>query len=137
MYEDIIHLPHHVSSTRPQMPMSDRAAQFSPFAALTGYDETIRETQRLIDQKIELNEDQRILLDRKLTYLREQIKQQPDITVTYFLPDARKSGGMYVTVSGKLKRFDEYSRSLLLLDGTEIPVDNVVDIDSVLFNEMM
>ena len=108
MYEDIINLPHHVSKTRPQMSMLDRAAQFSPFAALTGYDAAIKETGRLTDEKIELDEDTKAALDMKQAYLIEMIDEQPEITIIYFLPDARKVGGAYVTVTGNLKRFDEY-----------------------------
>lgn len=92
-YDDIIHLPHHISKTRPQMSMMDRAAQFSPFAALTGYDAAIKETGRLTDEKIELGEETKAVLDRKQSYLSDMISVQPEITVTYFLPDERKSGG--------------------------------------------
>ena len=99
-YEDIINLPHHVSKTRPQMSMLDRAAQFSPFAALTGYDAAIKETGRLTDEKIEMDEDRKAALDMKQAYLIEMIDEQPEISVTYFLPDTKKSGGSYVTVTG-------------------------------------
>lgn len=113
MYEDIINLPHHVSKTRPQMSMLDRA----PFAALTGYDAAIKETGRLTDEKIELDEDTKAALDMKQAYLIEMIDEQPEITVTYFLPDERKSGGAYITVTGNLKRFYEYEHLLILTDG--------------------
>lgn len=116
-YDDIIHLPHHVSKTRPQMSMMDRAAQFSPFAALTGYDAAIKETGRLTDEKIELGEETKAVLDRKQRYLSDMISVQPEITVTYFLPDERKSGGTYLSVTGKLKRIDEYERMMILTDG--------------------
>lgn len=105
-YEDIINLPHHISKTRPQMSMIDRAAQFSPFAALTGYDAAIQETGRLTDEKIDLGEEAKTVLDRKQRYLSDMISVQPEITVTYFLPDERKSGGTYLSVTGKLKRID-------------------------------
>jgi len=136
MYEDIINLPHHVSKTRPQMSMLDRAAQFSPFAALTGYDAAIKETGRLTDEKIELDEDRKAALDMKQAYLIEMIDEQPEISITYFLPDTKKSGGAYVTVTGNLKRFDEYERLLILTDGKKIPMDDIADIESDLFRGM-
>lgn len=137
MYEDIINLPHHVSKTRPQMSMLDRAAQFSPFAALTGYDAAIKETGRLTDEKIELDEDRKAALDMKQAYLIEMIDDQLEISITYFLPDAKKSGGSYVTVTGNLKRFDEYERLLILTDGKKIPMDDIADIESDLFRGMV
>lgn len=133
MYEDIINLPHHVSKTRPQMSMLDRAAGFSPFAALTGYDAAIKETGRLTDEKQELDEDTKAALDMKQAYLMEMIDEQPEISVTYFLPDTKKAGGAYATVTGKLKRFDEYERLLILTDGKKIPMDDIADIESDLF----
>ena len=137
MYDDIINLPHHVSKTRPQMSMQDRAAQFSPFAALTGYDAAIKETGRLTDEKIELDEDTKAALDMKQAYLTEMVDDQPKISVTYFLPDSRKSGGAYVTVTGNLKRFDEYERLLILTDGRKIPMDKIADIESDLFKGLI
>ena len=132
-YDDIINLPHHVSATRPQMSMIDRAAQFSPFAALTGYDAAIKETGRLTDERIEIDEDTKASLDMKQAYLMEIIDEQPEISVTYFLPDTKKSGGAYVTVTGNLKRFDEYERLLILTNGKKIPMDDIADIESDLF----
>lgn len=130
-YEDIINLPHHISKTRPQMSMIDRAAQFSPFAALTGYDAAIQETGRLTDEKIDLGEEAKTVLDRKQHYLSDIISVQPEITVTYFLPDERKSGGSYLSVTGKLKRIDEYERMMILTDGKKIPLDDIMNIESV------
>ena len=137
LYADIINLPHHVSATRPQMSMIDRAAQFSPFAALTGYDAAIKETGRLTDEKIELDEDKKAVLDIKQAYLIEMIDEQPEITVTYFLPDERKSGGAYLTATGSLKRFDEYERLMILTDGKKISMDDIVDIESDLFQGVL
>ena len=136
MYEDILNLPHHVSKTRPQMSMLDRAAQFSPFAALTGYDDAIKETGRLTDEKIEMDEDRKAALDMKQAYLIEMIDEQPEISITYFLPDTKKSGGAYVTVTGNLKRFDAYERLLILTDVKKIPMDDIADIESDLFRGM-
>ena len=116
--------------------MLDRAAQFSPFAALTGYDAAIKETGRLTDEKIELDEDTKTALDMKQAYLIEVIDEQPEISVTYFIPDARKSSGAYVTTTGNLKRFDEYERLLILTNGKKIPMDDIANIESDLFRGM-
>lgn len=132
-YEDIINLPHHVSSKRPQMSMLDRAAQFSPFAALTGYDDAIHETGRLTDEKIDLSEEEKEALDRKQQILMEKLGDHPALTVTYFVPDARK---VYLTKIGNLKKIDEYERWMMLTDGTKIPLDDVADIESELFRDM-
>lgn len=128
LYEDIIHLSHHVSPKRPQMSMKDRAAQFAPFAALTGHEEAVRETARLTDSKIELDENEIQLLDQKLQYLEAQAKQ-PVIEITYFLPDQRKSGGAYVDVQGRLKRIDRYNQCLRMEDGIEIPITDILKIE--------
>lgn len=135
-YENIINLPHHVSAKRPQMSMLDRAAQFSPFAALTGYDDAIHETGRLTDKKIDLSEEEKEALDRKQQILMERLGDHPALTVTYFVPDAKKSGGAYLTKIGNLKRIDEYERWMMLTDGTKIPLDDVADIESELFRDM-
>ena len=108
----------------------ERAAQFSPFAALTGYDNAITETGRLTGERIGLDEDSKATLDMKHACLMDIINKQPKIYVTYFLPDAQKSGGEYVTVTGNLKRFDEYERLLILTDGRKIPMDDILDIES-------
>ena len=135
-YDDIIDLPHHVSATRPRMSMIDRAAQFSPFAALTGYDAAIKETGRLTDQRIELTEDSRAVLDRKQQLLVDNLADHPEVSVTYFVPDKRKTGGAYVTVTGRVKKVDDYQRLLLLTDGTKIPLDEILDMESELFRSL-
>ena len=132
-YEDIVNLPHHVSETHPRMSRHDRAAQFSPFAALTGHDAAVRETARLTDSRIETAEDKRQELDLKLQLLRPLLASRPEITVTYFVPDPRKKGGAYCTVSGALRRIDIQKRLLVLSNGKEIPMDDVLDMDSSLF----
>lgn len=136
-YSDIIDHPHYVSKTRPQMSELERAAQFSPFAALTGYDAAISETGRLTDEKIELGEETRAVLDMKQQYLLDMISDQPEITVTYFIPDTKKSGGAYVSVTGNLKRIDEYERLMLLTTGEKIPLDDIMDIESDLFKGLL
>ncbi len=132
-YDDIIHLPHHVSDKRPQMPMQDRAAQFSPFAALTGYSEAVAETARLTDEKMELDETEQAVLDRKQRILMDALSEHPAITVTYFQKDERKAGGAYRTVSGKLKKIDEFERTLILTNGEQIRTGDICDIESELF----
>ena len=132
-YEDIVNLPHHVSETRPRMSRADRAAQFSHFAALTGHDAAVQETARLTQSRIETAEDKRYELDLKLQLLTELLPSHPDVTVTYFVPDLKKLGGAYVTVSGTLRRIDCRRRLLILDDGSEIPMDDVLDMDNSLF----
>ena len=124
-YDDIIDLPRPKSKHEP-MPMSDRAAQFSPFAALTGYEDAIDETARLTDERIELSDEERAELDYKQQYL--ATLDAPTVTVTYFVPDERKSGGAYVTHTGVLKRVDEVERMVVFKDGLRVPLDEVMDI---------
>ena len=132
-YDDILHLPHPTSAKHPRMPISERAAIFSPFAALTGHGDAIRETARLTEQKMELDEDAKAELDRRQAVLLEHIKEQPEITVTWFQPDERKDGGAYLTTAGRLKKIDQVERRLFLLDGTKIPLDDVAWIGSDYF----
>ena len=127
-YDEIINLPHHVSKTRPQMPMSDRAAQFAPFAALTGYDSAIKETGRLTDERIELDEEALTALDRKYQLLMDALDDAPEVTIIYFQPDERKAGGQYVSATGTVKKVDTFGRRILLQDGTRIPLDSVYDL---------
>lgn len=116
-YSDIIHLPHHKAPKRPHMSMYDRAAQFSPFAALTGFDGVIAETGRLTDRKIELSESEKILLDQKLTLIDDVIqdKHHPEITVVYFVPDYLKEGGEYEEFSGRVRNIDTVERTVVFL----------------------
>ena len=127
-YDEIMGLPHHVSKTRPQMPMSDRAAQFAPFAALTGYDSAIKETGRLTDERIELDEEALTALDRKYQLLMDTLDDAPEVTIIYFQPDERKAGGKYITATGTVKKVDTFGRRILLQDGTRIPLDSVYDL---------
>lgn len=131
-YDDIIDLPHHQSATRPHMSVHDRAAQFSPFAALTGYEAAVSETARLTEGKIELDEDAREALDEKLQFLQESAGGQ-QVSVTYFQPDIRKKGGAYLSVSGIIKKINTYERVIVLEDGTTISVDDILDIQSEIF----
>ena len=134
-YNDIINLPHYQSKKRPQMSLHDRAAQFSPFAALTGHDEAIKETARLTDKKIELDETTRTILNEKFSYIMEHIYDQPEISVVYFVPDPLKEGGMYVDFTGNVKKYDFLNRILYFTDNTEIKVDYILDIESKIFPE--
>lgn len=127
-YEDIINLPHHVSPTRPPMSMHDRAAQFSPFAALTGHGDCINETARLTGERRELTEDKSRDLNSAAQRLTDLAPERPTVTVEYFIPDERKSGGRYETFTGLFRRIDEYNRTLVFTDGTVIPINDAYDI---------
>ena len=133
MYEDIIDLPHHVSERRPRMSMMNRAAQFSPFAALTGYDSAIKETARLTDKKIELTEEMQAQLSERINLLRDELHKSPTVEITYFVPDDYKEGGSYHTLQGQIKRIDDVERIFRLCDGTCIHFDDILDISSELF----
>ena len=135
-YDEIMGLPHHVSKTRPQMPMSDRAAQFAPFAALTGYDSAIKETGRLTDERIELDEEALTALDMKYQLLMDAFDDAPEVTITYFQPDERKAGGEYVSAIGAVKKVDGFERLIAMQDGTKIPMDDVLSIDGELFSTL-
>ena len=133
-YDKIMGLPHHVSKTRPQMPMSDRAAQFAPFAALTGYDAAIKETGRLTDERIELDVEALSALDMKYQLLMEALDEAPEVTITYFRPDERKAGGKYVSAVGAVKKVDDFERRITMQDGAKIPMDDVLSIEGELFS---
>ena len=131
-YDDIINLPHHVSVSHTHMAALNRAAQFSPFAALTGYDSAIKETARLTDRKIELDETAKIALDEKLRIIQEQLDSQTEISLTYFQPDEKKVGGVYVTISGIVKKIDYYDRAIVMQDGTSIAIEDIIDITGII-----
>ena len=135
-YNEIMGLPHHVSKTRSQMPMSDRAAQFAPFAALTGYDSAIKETGRLTDERIELNEEALTALDMKYQLLMDAFDDAPEVTITYFQPDERKTGGKYITATGTVKKVDDFERRITMQNGTKILMDDVLNIDGELFSSL-
>ncbi len=136
-YDDIIHLPHPVSGRHPPMAAIGRAAQFSPFAALTGYDAAIRETARLTDEKVELDDYSSNDLSDRLQIIAERIAQQPEITITFFQPDILKSGGSYVNAAGTAKKIDEYKRIVILTDGTTIHMDEIVAIEGAIFGTLI
>ena len=136
-YDDIIDLPHHVSATRPQMSIANRAAQFSPFAALTGYNAAINETARLTDEWIELDENAIAALDMKLRMLTDMIAEHPEISVTYFQPDNKKEGGAYVTAIGALRKIDDYENVIILMSGEKITIGDILDIECELFKALI
>ena len=132
-YDGIIKLPHHVSSKRRGMNMHDRAAQFSAFAALTGYDDAVRETARLTDRRPELDRDALELLDLRLNMLEQKLSERPTVSVTCFRADSRKSGGAFITVTGEVRRIDEAARRLVFITGESIPIGDIVELDGALF----
>lgn len=127
-YDDIINLEHHISKTHKQMSMQNRAAQFAPFAALTGYEEAVKETARFTEQKIELDEELNNILDEKLRLIQSQIKNTPEITVTYFVPDDKKRGGKYQKITGKIKKIDDYNKFIIFTDGKFISIKDIINI---------
>ena len=133
-YNDILYLSHYVSTRHPPMPMSDRAAQFSPFAALTGHSDAIHETERLTGERVELSEEAKILLDQKQQYLASL--DRPELTVTYFVADTKKEGGAYVSTNGILKKIDPIERLLILVGGQAISLDDILEIESPELPEM-
>lgn len=135
-YDDLLHLPHPTSEKHPRMPLADRAAIFSPFAALSGHGDAIRETARLTERRMELDEDAKAELDRRQAVLLEHLGEQPEVTVTWFRPDERKEGGAYLTTTGRLKKIDALGRRLVLLDGTAIPLEDVADLESECFRKL-
>lgn len=136
VYADIIDLPHHEPKTRMRMPRSNRAASFSPFAALSGYDDAVKETARLTDRQIEIGEDTKIALNERLRIAMEQIENHPVITVTYFMADSRKNGGAYVKHTGVIKKIDECERKVIFRDQMVIPIDNIYEMDGEIFKNL-
>lgn len=132
-YDDIIHLSHHVSKKYPQMSPFNRAAQFLPFAALTGHEDAIKETARLTDSFIELDEDKKAHLDEQLQLIRENLARKPECEIIYFKPDEKKDGGTYMTIRGIIKNIDEYARQIIFTDGTALPVEHIFSITGELF----
>ena len=132
-YKDIIDLPHHQSLRRPRMAMIDRAAQFSPFAALTGHNDAIIETARLTDRKIELDEGTKSIINEKIQMISDFLFEKPTVTFTHFEPDIKKEGGTYLNTTGTVKRIDEFKREIILTDGRIILIEHIYDIESDLF----
>ena len=131
-YDDIINLPHHQSVKRPHMNSHQRAAQFAPFAALTGYDAAIDETARLTSEKLELSEEQQEYLNQQIQLLIECILKKPQVEITYFVSDERKSGGEYITITGNVRRIDDHNREIVFTDGLTVKIDDVWNIKILL-----
>ena len=132
-YDDIINLPHHISKKHPQMSLYARSAQFAPFAALTGYEEAVKETARETNERIDIEDELKSILDGKLQIILEQIKNHPEISITYFIADSKKNGVEYVTVTGLVKKVDLYNQYIYLIDYTEIPINEIIDISGDIF----
>ena len=132
-YDDIINLPHHVSKKHPQMSLYARSAQFAPFAALTGYEDAIKETSRETSEKIDIDDELKSILDSKLQIIMEHIKNKPEISFTYFIPDSKKDGGSYITVIGIVRKIDLYNQIIYLANNTEIPIKDIINISGEIF----
>jgi len=124
-YDDIIHLPHHVSKKHPKMPLEDRAAQFAPFAAVVGHESSVKEAARLTDQKRDLDEAEKTVINEQLQIIQNQIDNQPEVEITHFEADELKSGGKYIVSKGRVKKIDVYTRSIYLVDESIIEIDDV------------
>lgn len=133
-YKDIINLPHKQSSKRPHMSLLDRAAQFAPFAALVGYDDAIKETGRLTDDRIELSEENLATLNSRYQILVDHLDEEPEVTITYFVPDIYKTGGSYITKTGVVKKLDAYERLITMTDGAKIQMDDVLTLEGDIFS---
>ena len=132
-YDDIIHLTRPESPSRPRMSAVERGAQFSPFAALTGYEEAVRETARLTEEKRELTEDEKSAIDGRLRLIMDRLSERPRVGILYFHPDGRKSGGEYVRVTGVVREIDPLARTVAMESGDVIPIDHIRDIEGELF----
>lgn len=132
-YEDIVNLPPHISKRHPQPSMMDRAARFAPFAAITGYEEMVLEEARVTEERVDLDEGALSLLNEKLNMIQEFLDEEPEVTITYFEPDKKKSGGAYVSITGVVKRIDEYEHLVILTDGKKIRIEDIYAIGSDLF----
>lgn len=135
-YDDIINLPHHVSAVHPHMSAIDRAAQFSPFAALTGYEAVISETARLTDTRPDLDEIKKEELDTRLQLIRECLSMEPEIAITYFVPDSRKEGGSYLRTIGTVKKLDDIGHNVIMANGTSIPMNDIYEIESPILEDI-
>ena len=135
-YDDIINMPHHVSSKRTLMSLEKRSAQFAPFSALTGYEDKINETKRITDKKIQLDETRKTILNNKLQVLYNNIINKPTIQITYFIKDIKKEGGKYITNIEIIKKIDIYQRQIILEDNTKITFEDIYDIKGDIFYEI-
>ena len=137
LYDDIINLPHHVSSTRKHMSMDERAAQFAPFAALSGYGDDIKETVRIVDNEVVLDEEVKVILDEKINIILEHIKELPEVSITYFIPDKKKNGGRYEMITGNVRIIDSVNQKIELTDKSKININKIIELRSNLFKDMI
>lgn len=135
-YDDIINLPCPTSKRHPRMAMIDRAAQFAPFAALTGYDDAICETGRLTGTKLDLSDETKERIDIKINYLIDNMEENPEVTITYFVPDKKKAGGEYVTITDTIKKIDQYEHFLIMNSGAKVSLFEILSIESEIFNSL-
>ena len=133
-YDDMVYMQNPIPMCKPRMSLQDRAAQFSPFAALTGYDDAVEETARLTDTRLELSEDMKTILNEKMQMILDNAENEPIVTITYFVPDKKKSGGAYVDVTGIVKEIDEYERCIVMTDKKKIPIEQIREINGELFS---
>ena len=133
LYDDLMNLAHHVSDNRKRMSIHDRAAQFSPFAAVTGYDGAIKETARLTDQRIKLDESEKTILNEKLKIIQKNLERQQEIEIVFFEPDEQKDGGIYTLVRGIVKKMDTYERVVIMQDDSKIQIEEIIDITGGIF----
>lgn len=132
-YEDIVNLPPHISKKHPQPTMLERAARFAPFAAITGYEEMVLEEARVTEERVELSEGAKATLNKKLSILKDNLSMSPEVTVTYFEPDQRKAGGAYLTCSGVIRRVDEHNHLIQMMNGKQILMDEIYELESGIF----
>lgn len=132
-YEDIVNLPAHISDRYPQATMAERAARFSPFAAIAGYEDMVREEARVTEKRRELGEDEKSMLDERLRLLAAEQEREPTVTLTYFVPDQKKDGGAYLRRTGVIVSVDRIRREIRLKDGSRIPLDDIFGIETGLF----
>lgn len=135
-YEDIIDMPHHTSSKHPRMTIEARSAQFAPFSALTGYNEAVKETARVTEEKIEIDDGLKIIINNKLQIINNNIKDNPKVSITYFIKDKNKEGGEYITIRGTIKKLDSIKELVILEDKTIIPIKDIINITSSLFSSL-
>ena len=136
-YDKIKNHPHHVSQRHPQLSRASYAARFSPFAALTGYDDIVKEVARSTNEKYELDDDAKLRLSNRLSVVFDHLDEEPEVSITYFEPDRKKAGGEYVTVTGTVKRFDELDRVIIMTDGKKIPSEELFDVKGKIIDEYL
>lgn len=135
-YDDIINMPRHISTNRPHMSLYARASQFSAFAALNGYDDAIAETTEFTESKIELSDNELDIINAKIQILSEQAEEMPEISVTYFVPNVKKNGGTYMSVTGNIKKIDEYKKQIIFTNNLKIPINDVSNISGAIFKQL-